>query len=636
MTVAAGGKIDVSGRGYRGGVMKTNGERGYGPGSGYFPGGGSAGSVFQYEGTINAAPSHGGCGAHYIDVNTRSVKSALPYDNPAAPELPGSGGYSTTWGAGGSGGGAVLIEADARVTVDGSILADGGDNNNDYRASPGSGGSIRIVCSSIAGSGLISAQGGDGYSMTAANYALPAGGGCISIEYDSEIQESSAVVGMKIDAGSGVYGRTGIKSRTAEYSDWRDADPGTLHFTDTKILDTLLGNGLSGAIKGCPVYERDSDLAMLWGYVRFADEAVSIRIGGDLAISGDGVRLEIGAVAATNRTAIVTLYGGDRASRLSISGDMTLTGASRFDVRAATTNITEKFGAFVSVGGTLTIGTNAAVFAWSDQITPSSPFFEVGNLHVATGGVFSASRRGGAGGINQHACVSYRKSDLISVQACGLKTKGAGHGGAGGGGSDTSSAWGVAYDDAHRPWLPGSGAGSYNDYSIGGNGGGAVIVSATNGFIRIDGTVSADGENGGWASRSHGFGGGGAGGTILLECKVFTGSETGKLSAQGGTTTPELSNDGSVVVSCGAGGGGRIAVWCGSPWTGVEPKSRITSVVEFLGSDYGEWFSYKGMFSAAGGVAKGAHAVERNHGKDGTVYFHHVKAPPKDLTLRVR
>jgi hypothetical protein len=305
-------------------------------------------------------------------------------------------------------------------------------------------------------------------------------------------------------------------------------------------------------------------------------------------------------------------------------------------VRAATTNITEKFGAFVSVGGTLTIGTNAAVFAWSDQITPSSPFFEVGNLHVATGGVFSASRRGGAGGINQHACVSYRKSDLISVQACGLKTKGAGHGGAGGGGSDTSSAWGVAYDDAHRPWLPGSGAGSYNDYSIGGNGGGAVIVSATKGFIRIDGTVSADGENGGWASRSHGFGGGGAGGTILLECKVFTGSETGKLSAQGGTTTPELSNDGSVVVSCGAGGGGRIAVWCGSPWTGVEPKSRITSVVEFLGSDYGEWFSYKGMFSAAGGVAKGAHAVERNHGKDGTVYFHHVKAPPKDLTLRVR
>ena len=161
-------------------------------------------------------------------------------------------------------------------------------------------------------------------------------------------------------------------------------------------------------------------------------------------------------------------------------------------------------------------------------------------------------------------------------------------------------------------------------------------MSATNGFIRIDGTVSADGENGCWASRSNGFAGGGAGGTILFDCKVFTGSETGMLSAKGGTTNPGLATDGKTVISCGGGGGGRIAVWCGEPWTSEVPNFRIASSTGLLGEDKAEWFSYKGSFSVAGGVAEGSYAIERNHGKDGTVFFHHIKAPPRDLILRLR
>jgi hypothetical protein len=629
LTVAAGGKINVSGRGYRGGVKKTDGERGYGPGSGYLLGGEEEDDiVFIYDsGLIIASPSHGGSGACSLNVNRPKVKAAMPYDDPKMPVMPGSGGYSTKWGAGGAGGGAVLIDASGSVTVDGEISADGVNQTTNVRSQPGSGGSICIACLKFSGKGNISAEGGDGYSSTEVKHALPAGGGSIAIRYDASLQKASDVEGMKISAAAGVYNNIRAKGYIADYSDWRESGLGTLFFTDSKIVEQLLGNGLCGQIKGASSFEIEGDLNMSWGYVRFADEAQSVDIGGDLLLSGANVRLEIGGCVVTNRTQVLEVFGGWRTNKLKVGGDLKLEGTARLDIRAASTNDTEKYGAYVTVEGTMTIGTNCAVYAWSDRVAPSSPYFEVGSLNVETGGLFSAARLGGAGCIDRHTSsfnnAYYEIGSRIPVRGAGRNTSGGGHGGKGGTGTDTSSSWGRAYDDAHRPWLPGSGAAAINKYSIGGNGGGAVIVSAKNGVIRIDGTVSADGENGNWAADSNGLGGGGAGGTILLECKRFAVGETGCLSAKGGTTKPISTS------AVGAGGGGRIAVWCGEPWSEKVKNFQISSSVEPFGAEHEQSFSFAGSVCVDGGVALGQYAKDANHGGDGTVYFHHIRKARK-------
>ena len=637
LTVFAEGKIDVSGHGYRGGIKKTNGERGYGPGSGYFPQGEETEyGIFIHDQIRCASPSHGGRGALTYNVNSRSLRPAIPYDDPLAPMLPGSGGFSTTWGAGGNGGGAVYVAASGTVTVYGSICADGVDTVNNTREQPGSGGSVYIVASRFAGSGTISAEGGDGYSSTGLLYALPAGGGCISIEYDSTLQQVEDVTGMKISAACGEYNNIRGSSRVCEYVDWRDSEQGTLHFTDAKILDALLGNGLSGQIKGLAEYTKNGDLDFSWGHVRFASEETKVHITGDVSISGDNVRLEIGGCEYTGRTIYPIPFAGKKANYFSVGGNLTLADKSRLDIRAASTNSTDKFGAFVSVGGTMTIGNGSSVYSWSDSLAPSSPFFSVGSLVVEEGGLFSADRMGGAGGYNNIDSISFRQGNRIPVCGAGIKTCGGGHGGRGGIGIANSSDYGKSYDDCLRPWLPGSGAGAYNDYSVGGAGGGAIIVEALGGIICVDGTISANGENANWASKSNKMGGGGAGGTIRLDCREFVGGENGVLSAKGGSAEFDKGTNDNTLYYCGGGGGGRIAVWCGEPYADDVRRVRVTTSNEKLNEKFAQWFSYNGTATAAGGIVQGEHNFKNSAGGDGSVFFHHIKAPPKDMILRMR
>ena len=179
----------------------------------------------------------------------------------------------------------------------------------------------------------------------------------------------------------------------------------------------------------------------------------------------------------------------------------------------------------------------------------------------------------------------------------------------------------MTYDDEFRPWLPGSGAGGYNEYAVGGRGGGAIIVSAAKGTIRIDGEMNADGEDANWAFNGNTLGMGGAGGTILLDCGRFVGGETGVLSARGGGHVVP-----TVDVNIGAGGGGRIAIWCGAPWEAGLRQSRIVKDTSPLsGAEVSESFSYTGSFSVAGGVATGDYALAKNNGGDGTIWFCFVR-----------
>lgn len=632
LTVAAGGSIDVTRKGYFG-WPKTGGASGGGKTTnGWGPGAAPDSTTAVY-----CAPSHGGYGAMMVH-GEYLRPNILPYDDPAAPSQPGSSGGSNPWGFGGDGGGVVRIEATGTVTVNGSILADGrncssygGGGTESNHGQPGAGGSIWITCGTVAGSGVIRAAGGGGDNprLMGGVPAMSAGGGCIAIDYDASVQTADAVAGMTISAAAGLY-RTKAFSTTcfnADTNHW-EADIGTLHFTDGKILDALLGSGLTGQIRGLNSYAVEGDLVFTNGHVRFAEEGVKVSVGGNLVLGGTGVaRLEIGGLVATNRSAFADLYAGRTPGSLSVAGDLTLGGVSRLDIRAAATNGVDAFGAEVAVGGVMTIGEGCVVTATSDLSNLGAPHFTVGSLEVATGGVFTASCRGGRGGYYHY---NYETKKIPGVGSGAGPGRGAEMAGASYGGQGGNSNARQPYGSAERPLLPGSGGLDYAQRALGGFGGGLVFVSATNGTITVDGEISADGSTGdlmSWVQGCFGYGGGGSGGAILLESRIFRLGETGCLLARGGDTKPVDT------VGSGAGGGGRIAVWCGEPLTDGTPRGRISSADEPLtpenvkakhAQSVGGFFFCQGTVSVDGGVSTGGYAGASHDGQPGSTFFAYV------------
>ena len=102
----------------------------------------------------------------------------------------------------------------------------------------------------------------------------------------------------------------------------------------------------------------------------------------------------------------------------------------------------------------------------------------------------------------------------------------------------------------------------------------------------------------------------------MLESKYFFGGETGRLLANGGDTKPasESAN------RSGSGGGGRIAVWCGAPWSEEVKSSRIISQETPI-SDNPEYMSYLGEYSVVGGARLGDYGSDDLLGGAGTVRF---------------
>lgn len=145
LTVDAQSKIDVSGKGYRSGDTLGN-----------LPAGGAWG---------NSGGSYGGAG-YVADGATNAV-----YGDRQNPILPGSGGGLVNANRGGSGGGVVKITT-RLAQIDGSVLAQGGQDSGPG----GSGGSVLLDARTLAGSGTIAADGAWG-----GNYTSNGGGGRVAV-----------------------------------------------------------------------------------------------------------------------------------------------------------------------------------------------------------------------------------------------------------------------------------------------------------------------------------------------------------------------------------------------------------------------------------------------------------------------
>lgn len=614
LTVAANGKIDVTGKGY-GGAWTGKDAVGFGPGAGGTSGGGASGA------------SHGGYGGAYHGRRT------LPYGDAETPMTAGSSGnFAKYAGSLIRGGGVVTVQADGVVTVDGSILASS-PNTSRYGNTPandntaGSGGSILIVANVFKGNrGVIRADGGSSGCPTGTSYGRVGGGGRIAIKYDPAAQQEGFVSGMTISAASGLYkwksGAETITFSSCDNDTYRsEADLGTLWFTDNKMLESL-GTGISGQLVNISEITLAS-LNMQGGHVRFAKDGVRVTVTGDLTISGANSRLEVGGEIPTNNYDFVSLYSSMPAA-LTVGGNVLVENRGRLDIRAAeVADVTTTVGASVKVDGEVKILTGGRIVAWSDCEKGGSPRFEVGSLFVGEDSLLTADEHGFAGGFSLYASASIRSSGFGPGGGKYYATKlgvGGGHGGKGGGGQNASYG-GVVYDDPYYPCRAGSGGCiSGTTYAYKGGEGGGVIDVRAKGAIRIEGCVSANGAPAASPSESYGDGAG-AGGTVFLYGKTVTSSVGSSILACGADSCFPAS------ANFGGGGGGRISIWAGAEMTTEGVKAaRITRSDDK--SAMPEGLRLEGTVLAAKGT--GATTVAAT---DGTVWFTYIADKPGLMLL---
>ena len=178
--VTIDGTLDISGANAGSNVAPGNEAA---PGPGGFAGGlgGTAQDISgTFSGTAGAGPGGGGPGvssgegggdAGYQTAGNSTHGGAAYGSRLLVPLTGGSGGgggastSNTNGGNGGGGGGAILIAADGTITVDGSILSNGGSPNfTGGDGGYGSGGGIRLAANTLAGTGQLKALGANGSS----------------------------------------------------------------------------------------------------------------------------------------------------------------------------------------------------------------------------------------------------------------------------------------------------------------------------------------------------------------------------------------------------------------------------------------------------------------------------------------
>ena len=160
VTIQTSGKIDVTAKGYAG-VDNSNG---YGPGYG---------GKHGHEGGGGSGGGGGGEGGFGRSWRGLPGVAGTVYGSLLQPTHLGSGGGSCyragvpPYTRGGYGAGAVKLEVGGALTVNGSIIADGeagglGGDGPRWGSGGGGGGSVWIQCSTLDGTGLVRANGGNG------------------------------------------------------------------------------------------------------------------------------------------------------------------------------------------------------------------------------------------------------------------------------------------------------------------------------------------------------------------------------------------------------------------------------------------------------------------------------------------
>jgi hypothetical protein len=451
----------------------------------------------------------GGSGYGGIGGVGNSAPGGPTYGSALNPVDLGSGGKE-----GQSGGGAILITVSDTVSLDGKISANGG--NFSGWGGAGSGGSININSYRCTGSGVISANGGNGgYIPGCSRTSGSGGGGRIATYYQSSTFDG------EIEANS--PGNPG--------------GDGTIALIDKS--NNILYTGRSFTFQ-------ESESPFIFDHIILSNSKVIS--GGNISITTadfsmtnsqvtiDGLSSSINSENLISYNSTVLLKGGSRFSisqPASISdSNISLTGAQQFiSIPSLTLN-----NSTVTLAGAGTLRTSELMLSNHSLVTtvPLSKIdLQLTNLNVDGSSVISADEKGFPAsqgpGVGQ-------KSNF----ECNWYFGGSGYGGIGGVGY--SAPGGPTYGSALNPVDLGSGG------IEGQSGGGAILITVSD-TVSLDGKISANGGN---FSQ---WGGAGSGGSVNINTYRFTGS--GIISANGG--------NGGYIPGCsrtsGSGGGGRIATY---------------------------------------------------------------------------
>jgi hypothetical protein len=491
--VAAGGGFDADGKGYRGGGTRAqNYTDGYGPGNGL-------------QGHRGGGGSYGGRGGD----GQQGFANAVTYGLAAYPVEPGSGGGGGQWALAGCGGGVVRLEVAGVARIEGTLSANG-IACIEYGGG-GSGGSVLLMCQRLDGaaSGLVRANGAtgaNGEGLTGGG----GGGGRVAVLYDTAQQAANPGVRLSAAGGTGY---------------------------DAGWLGTVyLPNGLF--LSETPGSQFVAGRVVIPGFTSWAPNSLTIA-GGAMAFGDEGFALSVTNALKLDAAGSLVLYP----QRTLRCGSLTLTNSATLTVWSSS-NVDTAASASIYVDGDMYVGTNCWVYPWSNPTNGGSTVFRVRSATVVAGGGFDADGKGyfGGGGNNQGYSDGYGPGAGHVGQHRG---GGAGHGGIGGNGQQGTG--GSVYDVSNAPALPGSGAGGGNSGRAG-RGGGVVHIVST-GPVRIDGTLTANG------TRCYDYGGGGAGGSIWLDCTRLYGAGSGVVRACGNSGA---NGEG---LTGGGGGGGRIALF---------------------------------------------------------------------------
>ena len=558
IVVEAGGSVDVTGKGFKGGEA---GVAGYGPGA-------------MREGVFGGS-AHGGHGSYYILTQNNKYLDSIAcaqtniYGKAAAPETAGSGGWGGSSGTGGgAGGGVIRIVATGRVTVNGKLLATGGGSGGSGSAC-GSGGSVYVSCQTFAGqNGAIKADAVSPFTSYSQNYH-GSGGGRIAIVFDTVEQAK-----LPVPRGM-LYSSDCSPFHAPSRDSWTQAEPGTLYFSSDALIDRS-GAALFGKLDFADVTDTwtvDS-FRLTNGWAMLARD-LDMVVTGDMEVSGktlttrrfnssanrstddtNGTRWDVGG-SQTEFTSNAVTYRcwqvSTRAPKLTVGGNLTVISnglvhlvpskVPRYPLgqTPATTNV----GVEVSVTGVFKMDENGRVYSHSHPWSGTSPSISSGALQIGTTSWIDA---------NEEGYSSVHGGKVYSLVPSTPKYKmGGSHGGAGGWSTNDSNQkyneQAAPYDDCVWPVLPGGGgSGSYQGYYS--RRGGGVIRLFVTGDAIVRGELRAN------AGPTTTFAGSGAGGSILLDCRSLSGA--GVFSACG--TAGHVQSQSFNQLNGAGGAGGRIAV----------------------------------------------------------------------------
>jgi RHS repeat-associated protein/uncharacterized repeat protein (TIGR01451 family) len=515
VTVEAGGRIEATGLGYRGGGTwgyRNEGYQGESINGLGIAGGHAYGPMGPNDGgggvNVNGAGGNYGGGAtnaQYYSSSGNPAGSGLAGLTYGTSELRrlylGSGGGGGNAGSyGGDGGGIIWMDVD-QLTVTGTIQANGGGGSGgSWGSGGGSGGSVHLhVDSATIGNEQVAALGG---SRFCANGCGGYGGtGRIRIDYTTYLSGTTAPGALVVQADGG---------------------------SDVDIEDTLYVDETRTALSSS-VTANDTVLPVA-DSVEFAP--------------GDEVLIIVmrGPEAGLYETKIVTAV---------VPGLLTLSSGLDYTYDTAANKVMVQRVPYydnivIENGGLLT------AHDW-DGTTGGVVFFRAMTVTVQTGGRIAADGLGYRGGGSWgNRSEGYQGESISGMGGLGGYGYGTNQPNVGGGGVHVSGAGGnyaggatnaqfysgspsgtglagLTYGtaDLQRLYL-GSGGGGGNAGSYGGDGGGIVFVDAT--WLTVDGTIESDalaGSGGSWGS------GGGAGGSIYLRASWLD-LGTNRVTALGG------------------------------------------------------------------------------------------------------